>query len=154
VANRTIRTPEKKAAFLDALAEGASVTKAASAAGLGRTAAYAWREDDEGFKAEWDSAVEAGTDVMEDEALRRAVNGVSKPVFHKGTACGYVQEYSDTLMIFMLKARRPDKYKDRAAVESDNTVRIISSEPMSEDDWQAKYGDPVATAEGSAKGAG
>ena len=63
---------------------------------IGRTAAYKWRDDDEAFAAEWEDAIEEGTDALEDEAIRRA------------------KDKSDTLLIFMLKARRPEKFKDRA----------------------------------------
>ena len=42
---------------------------------------------------------------MEDEAVRRAVEGVPRPVFYQGQIVGAVQEYSDELLIRMLKAR-------------------------------------------------
>ena len=85
--------------FLSALAEGLSVAAAAGAAGAGRQTVYDWRKRDAVFAAAWDAAVETGTDSLEDEALRRA------------------KSQSDTLLIFMLKARRPDKYKDRRVSE-------------------------------------
>ena len=43
--------------------------------------------------------------------------GVDEPVFYQGAQCGAVRKYSDTLLIFMLKARRPEKYRERANVE-------------------------------------
>ena len=49
----------------------------------------------------------------EDEAVRRAHDGVDEPVFYQGKACGVVRKYSDTLLIFLLKGRRPEKYRDR-----------------------------------------
>ena len=49
---------------------------------------------------------------MEREAARRAYHGVEEPVFHKGEVCGSIRKYSDTLMIFLLKARRPEVYRD------------------------------------------
>src|SRR5512135_3384608 len=90
---RTIRTPKKKKAFLAALAAGSSVGAACHAAAMCRSVAYAWRDDNADFRDEWDAAIEAGTDELEDEARRRAMNG------------------SDTLLIFMLKARRPAIYR-------------------------------------------
>lgn len=110
-------TPEKRAKFLQALESGASVAKAAKAAGWSRRSAYNYRSSEEGFFKEWDDAVEAGTDLLEDEAQRRAVEGVKKPVYQGGKRVGYVQEYSDTLLIFMMKGRRPEKYRERATVE-------------------------------------
>lgn len=85
--------------FLTALGEGLSVAGAAKLAGVGRQTVYDWRKRDAAFAAAWDDAIETGTDNLEDEARRRAMST------------------SDTLMIFMLKARRPDKYKDRRASE-------------------------------------
>jgi 3'-phosphoadenosine 5'-phosphosulfate sulfotransferase len=81
-------TPEKKAKFLSVLAEGGSVTLAARAISVARKNVYAWRNKDEQFKADWEDAVEEGTDVLEDAAVRRAM------------------DHSDTLLIFLLKGRR------------------------------------------------
>jgi hypothetical protein len=66
---------------------------------------------------DWEDAIEAGTDVLEEEAKRRALFGVEKPVFQKGELVGHVQEYSDTLMIFLLKGRNPNKFKERVHAE-------------------------------------
>jgi Bacteriophage Sf6, terminase small subunit-like len=96
---RTIRTPNKRKAFLKVLAQGRSVAAAAKAAGMGRTAAFAWKRDDAQFAAEWEDAYDAGTDAFEDEALCRALDG------------------SDKLLMFLLKRRRPEKYLQRAVAE-------------------------------------
>ena len=85
-------------------------------AGFGRRSAYGWRDDDESFAADWEAAVETGTDLMEDEMRRRAIDGIDEPKFHDGQVCGYVRKYSDTLLIFALKARRPDKYRERSEI--------------------------------------
>ena len=72
MANRTKRTADHKGRFLAILAEGGSVKLAAEKAKIGRRTAYEWREKDAAFAAAWDEAVEAGTDALEDEAVRRA----------------------------------------------------------------------------------
>ncbi len=51
-------TSRKKAAFLDALHAGESVSAAAKAAGVSRTRAYEWKGDPS-FAVKWDSIVEA-----------------------------------------------------------------------------------------------
>src|SRR5207244_2289826 len=76
-----------------------------------------WRAADAEFAEAWDDAEAAGTDRLEDEAYRRGHDGVAKPVFRKGGACGEVQQYSDSLLMFLLKSRRPGKYRDRTAHE-------------------------------------
>lgn len=116
MANRTKRTQEKDARFFNGLRAGLSVTAAAAQAPYKRRTLYEWREADDEFRAEWDAALEEGTDLLEDEALRRAMHGNDRPVFHQGEQCGVVREYSDTLTIFLLKARRPEKYRDNVSI--------------------------------------
>ena len=59
--------------------------------------------------------IDIGADALEDEAVRRAVDGVDEQVFYQGKACGVVRKYSDTLLIFLLKGRRPERYRDRSS---------------------------------------
>lgn len=106
-------TEQKGAEFIRHLREGATVVLAAHLVGLSRTTLYQKRVEDPEFSSAWDVAYEQGTDALEAEAERRAVKGVTKPVYHKGEVCGHVQEFSDILLIFLLKARRPEKFRDR-----------------------------------------
>lgn len=103
--------------ILDILASGMSVKAAAAAAGVDRTTALRWKNEDPEFRKAWEDAVEAGADVLEDEAFRRARDGVQKPVYQGGELVGHVQEYSDTLMQLLLRGRRPGRYKDRVSTE-------------------------------------
>lgn len=91
---RTIRTPKKREAFLAAIAAGRSIAAACQAAGIARSAAYRWRDEDGEFAVAWDEALEVGTERLEDEAVRRALDG------------------SDTMLIFLLKARKPQMYRE------------------------------------------
>lgn len=115
---RTIRTPEKRDALLAALVDsGGNVTEACRVANVARSAIYGWKAEDADFAEAFAKALDQGIDVMEDEATRRAVSGVDEPVFYQGFECGKVRRYSDTLIIFLLKGRRPEKYKDRTTNE-------------------------------------
>jgi len=38
-------------------------------------------------------------------------------VYYQGKPCGVVTEYSDTLLIFLMKGAMPEKYKDRVSNE-------------------------------------
>ncbi len=118
MADYTHFTPKKKERFLELLGEGASVTRAAAAVGIQRRTAYAARAANAEFAAEWDEAIESGSDVIEDEALRRATQGVENDVYFQGQPCGTVRTYSDTLLIFLLKARRPEKFREHAKPEA------------------------------------
>ncbi|MCJ1413663.1 hypothetical protein MMC19_007785 [Ptychographa xylographoides] len=112
----TIRTPATREAFLIALADLGSVTAACERAGMSRNAAYVWRSEDEDFAAKWQSALDLGTDALEDEAVRRGHLGDLRPVFQGGVQVGVEREFSDRLLIFMLKVRRPNRYCERFTV--------------------------------------
>jgi hypothetical protein len=99
-------------AFLASLAESCNVRASAARAGVGRRTAYRHRVADPVFAEAWADATEAACDLMEEEARRRAVEGVVRPVFHDGKQVGTVRERSDVLLIFLLKANRPEKYRD------------------------------------------
>lgn len=98
--------------FLKALAESPNVSAACHRAGIARQFAYKVKDEDPAFSAAWDDALEQSTDALVGEAYRRARDGTAKPVFYKGDECGVIKEYSDTLTIFLLKAHRPDVYRD------------------------------------------
>jgi hypothetical protein len=98
--------------FLQALASAGNVLLASKAAGVDRVTAYRHRDKDPGFAAEWATAVEESADVLEAEAWRRAARGTDKPVYHKGKKVDTVKEYSDVLLIFLLKGNRPGKFRD------------------------------------------
>lgn len=120
---RTTRTPKKQAAFLEELMLRGNVRDACAAANVPRRTVYDWRDADPAFARAWDDALDEAADIMEREAHRRAVDGVDEPVYGslgKGEGMGEVgtiRKYSDTLLIFLLKAARPEKYRDRQQVE-------------------------------------
>jgi hypothetical protein len=105
-------------AFLTALSETGSVTKATDAARISYTTPYAHAKKFPEFNTYWEVALAVAGDRLEEEARRRAVEGVEEPMYSaKGDFLGYKRVYSDTLLAMLLKAAKPDKYKDRSAVE-------------------------------------
>lgn len=117
MANRTKFTPQKRGKFLTRLRKTANVTKSAIYAGMSRRALYDRRDSDEDFAAEWNGAVEEAVELLEEEARHRAQDGVLEPVFYQGKKVGRVRKYSDTLLIFLLKAHKPEKYRERSEVK-------------------------------------
>lgn len=109
-ADITLRLKKK---VLDALAKVGVITYAARKAGVARQTVYDWCAADPDFKVAFDEALVASTELLETEAYRRAHDGVLKPVFQGGERVGSIREFSDTLLIFLLKARRPDVYRER-----------------------------------------
>lgn len=125
MSRRTHRTtPRAQEAFIEALRTGLSIRAACDAAGIGRRTAYDMKAADEVFAAAWAEAIEDGSDLIEDEARRRAVDGVEEPVIAMGRIAKTddgkmltVRKYSDTLMVNILKARRPERYRERFSHE-------------------------------------
>lgn len=80
---------------------GGNITKSAEAAGITRQGVHYWRQTDPEFAEAWDDSIEAGTENLEENAYNRAIKS------------------SDLLTIFLLKARRPEKYRENIRVETD-----------------------------------
>lgn len=109
-------TSTRRAAFLAALAETGNVSRAARAAKASRSRAYQLKADDPQFAEEWADALEIATDALDAEARRRAIDGVETPRFHQGRVAGTVRKYSDSLLMFLLRAHRPALYRERAGL--------------------------------------
>lgn len=125
VAKAKANTPAlRKKAMLTTFAECGNVTQACKIANIGRTTHYEWMRDDPDYVKAFNDALEQAADRLEQEARRRAVEGTSKPVFYKGEECGYIQEYSDTLLIFLLKGARPEKYRDNIKQEITGNLEV------------------------------
>lgn len=103
--------------FLEVLSETCNVTAACETSGLPRRTAYNLQKSDPEFAAAWKEAEEIATDALVAEARRRAVTGVDEPVFYLGQQVGNVRKYSDRMLEILLKAHRPDQFKERIANE-------------------------------------
>jgi hypothetical protein len=108
--------PETLDRFIAELAERGRVDLAAAAVGVHRFSLYRIRHADPAFARRWDEAIDAAVQALEDEAVRRARDGVEEPVFYQGAECGRIRRYSDSLLIQLLKAHRPEKYRERSDV--------------------------------------
>jgi hypothetical protein len=111
------KEPEWRATFLAALCQSGNVSHACRMSGIRRRLPYKHRDRFPGFRERWDEAIEVAVDSLEAEARRRAVQGIEKPVYHKGAVVGTIREYSDRLLIFLLKANRPEKFRDNYDLE-------------------------------------
>jgi len=117
-------TGARQARFLEALADTGSVTAAVAAARTSRTRVYELRKTDTAFAAAWDEAEEIATDRLEEEARRRAMEGVAKPLVSGGKLVRgddgqpiTVRHYSDNLLLALLNRRRPPRRKRSVRVK-------------------------------------
>lgn len=110
-------TPEKKEAFLALLEVLPNITSCAKAIGVHPNSIRRAREADHEFDRAVADSMECGYDTLEEEAIRRAKDGVPKPIFYRGMEVGTVQEYSDQLLTFLLKGYRPKKFNPGANIK-------------------------------------
>ncbi len=125
----------KQDAFLTAFTEHATISAAATAIHINRHTHYNWLESDEGYAARFKEAEEGVTEALEAEARRRAQVGVEEPVHFQGKRVDVIRRYSDTLLIFLLKARRPDTYRERfdhQVHQRISLVQLLTPSPESE----------------------
>lgn len=124
-------SPEEWNRFFAKLAERGNVTEACLASGVCRKTLYKYvalgekrgaRKAHREWLERYKEAKEAAMDRLEAEAFRRAHDGVDEPVVGRvgkdqdGVVTS-VRRYSNTLLVFLLKAHRPQTYKDRVAQE-------------------------------------
>ena len=108
-----------------------SVRMACDKVGISRTTVKNWRQTDSVFSSAYDDAMEDGVDVVEDEAVRRAVQGVTRAVYHAGEVVGHEQNYSDGLLQFILAGRRSAVYGRRPEVA--NQINLSLEAPSDRD---------------------
>lgn len=127
------KTDEDKQAFLDALSKSGVRTAAQVVAGVAYTTVSSWRQNDPEFAVAYDEAMEFAADSLEVEARRRAVEGVESKKFDKdGKLLFTTINYSDTLLIALLKANKPDKFADRSKAEISNPDGSLKSQNSTE----------------------
>lgn len=113
--------------FLKILGTTCNVTLAADAAGIDRGTAYDHRARFPAFARAWEDAKDAAIELLEAEAWQRA------------------RKKSDTLMIFLLKAHRPEKYRESVDVN----LKKLSDEELIARVTAALGGDGAAGADPS-----
>lgn len=112
----------KKRAFLAAYEQCGNITQASKAVGISRQTHYDWMRDDDDYKKAFADAEEAAGDALEAEARKRALAG------------------SDTLLIFLLKGHKPEKYKERVAADLSGGLNNTTTDltKMSPDERRAR----------------
>lgn len=98
-------TPARQVAFIEALADTGSVTRAAAQVNMATEGAYALRRaaGAAAFCRAWDAALDMGLLRLKDEAFDRALNGELVPVIAGGKLVGYRRKKNDRLLMFILR---------------------------------------------------
>jgi hypothetical protein len=152
-ATRTRTERWSRERWLDLFEWTGLVSDACEMLGVGRSTVYDERQRNEEFAIAWSDVELRSTERMEAEAYRRAVHGVTTPMVSAGVHVTDVQSYSDRLLEFMLKARKPEKYRDRVDVNHSGRIekrvkidlaRLDDDELDALDRIAAKLEEPVA----------
>lgn len=124
-----IAIERKKKQFIAALLEnGGFVQQAVRTAKTSREFVNNQYNTDPEFALLWDTVMELANETIEREIYRRAVVGVDKPLSNKGLLTGHnIKEYSDNLLMFIAKARMPQKYRDGPGKGGDLTEDEIDA---------------------------
>ena len=110
--------------FLIAFSQVGTVLHAAKIAEIDRKQHSRWLKDDPEYAARFAQAEIEAIEHLEREARRRAMEGTDEPIYWRGEKIDTVKKYSDVLLIFLLKAARPERYRER--VDLTHTVGDLS----------------------------
>jgi hypothetical protein len=117
-------TADMKQAFLDMLEEVPNITAVRKLFGVGSSAVYRAKAADPEWAADVGHAINAGYDMMEEEARKRAVDGWNEPVYYRGEMVGEIRRYSDGLLKFLLTHSKPKKFNPGAKVSVDAGEKV------------------------------
>ena len=120
---KSLSKRERQRLFLACFAENANVLLSARAAGISRQLVYQWLEHDEPFSFAFNQAKEDANDVLRSEIYRRAVEGYTEQVVVAGKV-QTVRKYSDTLLIFLSKARMPE-FREKQTLDVNTTMKAV-----------------------------
>ena len=140
--SRAVLAKKKRKVFLGVLAKTGRVAEAARAVGYTDTATLQqYRRNDEEFAEAWEFALEAAANALEEEAIRRATEGVLEPVFYKGHVAGYKTNYSDTLLMFILRGLKPGTYRENQRGGDTNInfgIAVLPMTAQNDEQWERR----------------
>lgn len=103
--------------FFAELAKHGRPATAARTAQLDRSNMYKLKDSDPVIATRWADALELFADGLEEAAHLRAVEGTDKGVYHQGFLVATEKQYSDSLLLAMLKAKRKREYDAASKIE-------------------------------------
>jgi hypothetical protein len=111
-------TPERQRAFIEALADTGSVTRAAAMVNMAQANCYTLRRAPgaEEFRRAWDAALDFGLARLKDIAFERAIEGQLEPVFVAGKLMGFRRKRNDALLMFCLRHYGQDASGKRTTI--------------------------------------
>jgi hypothetical protein len=107
--------------FLEALSRLGNVSAATRAAGVSKDTVFEHRKKYASFARRWTQSLETSVELLEQEAWRRATVGTEvvrtmervNPDGSRVSETVTERKVSDALLIFLLKANKPERYRER-----------------------------------------
>jgi hypothetical protein len=118
--------------FIKAFHARVSIKAAAKAIGIDKSRHYDWLKNDPAYRAAWETVQDQAAQSLEDEAVRRAFEGVKRMRTHQGRPVKdgrgkivYDVEYDSALLLALLKRYRPHLYRERVETQVTGTLEIV-----------------------------
>lgn len=120
---------EARQRFLDLYAERGTMIECCRLAGLSWRAIDNARENDPEFARAFQEAEQCVLEKLEREAMRRAVEGtvIRSRKFWHGQLVGedIRTEYSDNLLMMLLRAKAPSTYRDNSMITINQVIKAV-----------------------------
>ena len=122
-------TPERQKAFISALADTGSVSRAAAMVNMAQPNCYTLRRAPgaESFRRAWEAALDFGVARLKDIAFERAIDGYLVPVFVAGKLMGFRRRHNDALLMFCLRHYGQDAGGKRTTINYFSTRATAGS---------------------------
>ena len=149
---RVAACAKRREQFLELYRKHGKASVVSRLMGLSRSCFNQWCCRVKGFREELQEANEEYCDRLEEEARRRAVDGVVKNVYHFGRVVGHETQHSDRLLIKLLEGARPGKYarKEKTvnhtggySVEHSGQITVAVTIQQAVEAMEAKYGEDL-----------
>lgn len=131
----------KQRGFLKAVEKYLNISAAAKAVKIDRMTHYRIWMRDPAYAAAFKLACDTGIEALEDLAHERVVEGWDEPVFgtlfedhvspegkvtpiKKWGVVGFKRKFSETLHVLLLKAHKPDRYRERLDIKADVNLNM------------------------------
>jgi len=149
-------TNDLKVQFLEEFVRSGLMYEAAEKVGVTGATIMSHAKEDEAFGAAYEEAKQLCIDTtLVKEARRRALEGTDKPLIggrNKDEIIAYEKIYDSRLHELLLKASRPEEYREnaKAGINITGGVLALSAQPMQSSDWERTIDRSGNIIEGSA----
>ena len=120
-----VENPRQRA-YLANLAKSNAVMHSCEVAGISKMAVCKWRRDDAIFAEAEECAKQQFVETLEKEAMRRAVDGVTRGIYYQGSHVADEKAFSDPLLMTLLRGNCPEKYGDAMRISGGEPIKIMS----------------------------